>query len=65
MKSLGINDTFAGLVIVAIAGNAIENLVGIQLAIRNQPDYAVSVIMNSSLQIALGLFPVLAILSFF
>jgi hypothetical protein len=56
---------FAGLVIVAIAGNAIENFVGIQLAYRNQPDYAVSVIMNSSLQIALGLFPLLVLLSFF
>jgi Ca2+:H+ antiporter len=65
MKTLGINDTFAGLVIVAIAGNAIENFVGIQLAYRNQPDYAVSVIMNSSLQIALGLFPLLVLLSFF
>lgn len=65
MKSLGINDIFAGLVIVAIAGNAIENLVGIQLAIRNQTDYAVSVIMNSSLQIAIGLFPLLVLLSFF
>jgi len=65
MKSLGINQTFAGLVIVAIAGNAIENLVGIQLAIRNQSDYAVSVILNSSLQIALCLFPVLVLLSYF
>ena len=65
MQTLGINDTFAGLVIVAIAGNAIENLVGIQLAYRNQSDYAVSVILNSSLQIALGLFPLLVLLSFF
>jgi Ca2+:H+ antiporter len=64
MKTLGINETFAGLVIVAIAGNAIENLVGIQLAYRNQADYAVSVILNSSLQIALGLFPLLVLLSF-
>jgi Ca2+:H+ antiporter len=64
MKSLGINETFAGLVIVAIAGNAIENLIGIQLAYRNQSDYAVSVILNSSLQIALGLFPILVLLSF-
>ena len=64
MHSLGINDTFAGLVIVAVAGNAIENLVGIQLALRNQTDYAVSVIMNSSLQIALGLFPLLVLLSY-
>ena len=65
MKTLGINEVFAGLVIVAIAGNAIENLVGIQLAIKNKSDYAVSVILTSSLQIALGLFPLLVILSFF
>ena len=64
MASLGISEAFAGLVIVAIAGNAIENLVGIQLAWKNQADYAVSVIMNSSLQIAVGLFPVLLLLSF-
>ncbi|MEZ5422810.1 MAG: calcium/proton exchanger [Pyrinomonadaceae bacterium] len=65
MESVGISPAFAGLVVVAIAGNAIENLVGVQLAWRNQTDYAVSVILNSSLQIALGLFPVLVLLSFF
>ena len=64
MKTLGISEAFAGLVVVAVAGNAIENLIGIQLAWRNQTDYAVSVILNSSLQIALGLFPVLVLLSF-
>lgn len=64
MKTLGINETFAGLVIVAIAGNAIENLIGIQLAYRNKADYSVSVILNSSLQIAIGLFPMLVLLSF-
>lgn len=65
MAALNISEGFAGLVIVAIAGNAIENLVGIQLAWRNQADYAVSVILNSSLQIALGLFPILLLMSFF
>jgi Ca2+:H+ antiporter len=64
MATLGISEAFTGLVIVAVAGNAIENLVGIQLAWRDQADYAVSVIMNSSLQIALGLFPILLLLSF-
>ena len=64
MASLGISEAFAGLVVVAIAGNAIENLVGIQLAWKNQADYAVSVILNSSLQIALGLFPILVLLSY-
>ena len=64
MASLGVSETFAGLVVVAIAGNAIENLIGVQLAWRNQTDYAVSVILNSSLQIALGLFPILVLLSY-
>ncbi|MBA2494631.1 MAG: calcium/proton exchanger [Acidobacteria bacterium] len=64
MAALSLSETFTGLVIVAIAGNAIENLVGIQLAWRNQADYAVSVILNSSLQIALGLIPILVLLSF-
>src|SRR5438034_2514897 len=64
MATLGISEAFAGLVIVAVAGNAIENLIGIQLAWRNQADYAISVILNSSLQIALGLFPILLLLSF-
>ncbi|MBA4184592.1 MAG: hypothetical protein H0X49_11355 [Acidobacteria bacterium] len=64
MKTFGLSETFTGLVIVAIAGNSIENLVGIQFAWRNQADYAVSIIMNSSLQVALGLIPVLVLLSF-
>ncbi len=64
MKTLNLSETFAGLVVVAIAGNAIENVIGIQLAWRNQTDYAVSVILNSSLQVALGLTPILVLLSF-
>lgn len=63
--SLGISQAFAGLVVVAIAGNAVENVVGIQLAIKNKSDYALSVILNSSLQVALALTPILVLLSFF
>ena len=64
-ETLGLSQAFTGLVVVAIAGNAVENVVGIQLAARNKADYAVSVILNSSLQVALGLAPVLVLLSFF
>lgn len=63
--AMGISEAFSGLVVVAIAGNAIENVVGIQLAIKNKADYAISVIVNSSLQIALVLVPVLVFASFF
>ena len=64
IKILNLSETFTGLVVVAIAGNAVENVVGIQLAAANKPDYAVSVILNSSLQIALALTPALVLLSF-
>jgi Ca2+:H+ antiporter len=63
IEVLHISPAFAGLVIVAIAGNAIENVVGIQLAARNQAEYAMSVIVNSPLQVALVLAPALVLLS--
>ncbi len=61
--ALHLSQTFAGLVIVAIAGNAVENVVGIQLAAKNRPDYALSVILQSPLQIVLVLAPVLVLLA--
>ncbi len=64
IQTLGLSNAFTGLVIVAIAGNAVENVVGVQFAARNLPDYSISVILNSSLQVALGLVPVLVLLSF-
>lgn len=63
MDSLSVNQTFAGLVVVAIAGNAIENVVGVQLAAKNQSAYAFSVILNSPVQIALVLAPALVLIS--
>jgi Ca2+:H+ antiporter len=63
IDTLGISEDFAGLVIVAIAGNAVENVVGLQLARRNQPDFAIAVIVSSSLQVALALTPVLVFAS--
>jgi len=64
-EALGMSQAFAGLVVVAIAGNAVENVVGVQLAARNQPDFAISVIVNSAIQVALLLTPVLVFASLF
>ena len=64
-ESLGMSQAFAGLVVVAIAGNAVENVVGVQLAARNRPDFAISVIINSALQVALLLTPLLVFASLF
>ncbi len=61
--ALHISQAFAGIVVVAIAGNAVENVAGIRLAWRNRPDYAMSVVLNSSLLIALVVIPLLVLVS--
>ncbi|MEA2609917.1 MAG: Ca2+:H+ antiporter [Chloroflexota bacterium] len=63
MASLGLSEAFVGLVVVAIAGNAVENLVGIRAALANKPDLATSLILNSSLQVAIALTPALVLIS--
>jgi Ca2+:H+ antiporter len=61
---LNISQAFAGLVIVAIAGNAAENTAGIVLAYKRRSDLAISVVKNSVAQIAAFLFPLLVLVSF-
>jgi Ca2+:H+ antiporter len=65
VRSLGISKPFTGLVIVAIAGNAVENVVGVSLAAKGQADLAISVVKNSVAQIAVFVFPALVLLSLF
>jgi Ca2+:H+ antiporter len=64
IHQLGISQAFAGLVIVAIAGNAVENAAGLVLAWKGRSDLAISVVKNSVAQIAAFLFPVLVLISF-
>jgi len=64
IETLGISQAFAGLVIVAIAGNAVENVVGIVLAHKGDADLAISVVKNSVAQVAVFLFPLLVLVSF-
>jgi Ca2+:H+ antiporter len=63
VEKLGISKAFTGLVIVAIAGNAVENVVAVQLARKGKSDLALSVVKNSVAQIACFLFPVLVLVS--
>ncbi len=65
MATLGVSEAFVGLVVVAIAGNAVEHAVGIQAALRNRTDLAISLIQNSSLQVAIALTPILVLASLF
>jgi Ca2+:H+ antiporter len=64
ISQLHLSQAFAGLVIVAIAGNAVENAAGIALAWKGRSDLAISVVKNSVAQIAAFLFPLLVLISF-
>jgi Ca2+:H+ antiporter len=63
IAELNISQAFAGLVIVAIAGNAVEHVVGLVLAYKGRSDLAISVVKNSVAQIAAFLFPLLVLIS--
>jgi Ca2+:H+ antiporter len=63
IHQIGLSQAFAGLVIVAIAGNAVENVVGIVLAAKGKADLAISVVKNSVAQIAAFLYPLLVLVS--
>ena len=63
IDQLGLSPQFAGLVIVAIAGNAVEHAVGVVLAAKGQADLAISVVKNSISQVAAFLAPALVLVS--
>jgi Ca2+:H+ antiporter len=65
ISDLGISAVFLGLVIVPIVGNIAENIVGIKIAYENKMDFSMVVSLGSSLQVALGVAPLLVFISLF
>jgi Ca2+:H+ antiporter len=63
-KSWGINEVFLGFIVLAIVGNAAEHSTAVMLAMRGQMDTALNISMQSSVQIALFVTPVLVFLSY-
>jgi Ca2+:H+ antiporter len=63
-KSWGLNEVFLGFVVLAIVGNAAEHSTAVLLALRNDMDTALNISMQSSVQIALFVTPVLVFLSY-
>jgi Ca2+:H+ antiporter len=63
IHTLHISQEFAGLVIVAIAGNAVEHAVGVVLAYKGHAELAIAVVKNSVGQIAAFLYPLLVLVS--
>ena len=63
IHQLHISQAFAGLVIVAIAGNAVENVTAVVLAVKGRSDLAIAVVKNSVAQIAALVYPALVLIS--
>jgi Ca2+:H+ antiporter len=61
MSTLGISEAFAGLIIVALASNVVEGISGIKLAARNQQSYALQIILQSPVQVAMIVAPLIAL----
>jgi Ca2+:H+ antiporter len=63
-RAWGMNELFIGFVVLAIVGNAAEHSTAVVLAMRNQMDTAMNIAMQSSVQIALLVTPVLVFISY-
>ncbi len=59
----GVSELFLGIVLVPIIGNVAENLVAVEMALRDEMDLSVEVAVASSLQIALLVAPLLVFVS--
>ena len=55
----GISEAFIGLIILPIAGNAVEHLTAVYVAVRNKMDLAIAVALGSSIQISLFVIPII------
>ncbi|MEO8036152.1 MAG: calcium/proton exchanger [Acidobacteriota bacterium] len=63
-RAWGMNEVFLGFVVLAIVGNAAEHSTAVVLAMKGQMDTALNISMQSSVQIALFVTPLLVFLSY-
>jgi Ca2+:H+ antiporter len=63
-RAWGMNEIFLGFVVLAIVGNAAEHSTAVVLAYRDQMDTALNISMQSSVQIALFVTPLLVFVSY-
>ena len=62
--TFGLTETFVGIIVVAIIGNAAEHSTAILMALKNKMDLSVGIAIGSSLQIALFVAPLLLFVSY-
>jgi Ca2+:H+ antiporter len=63
VHQLGVSEFFLGIILIPIIGNLAEHLVALQLARKNQMDFAIAVSLGSATQVALFAAPLLVFLS--
>lgn len=63
VKTFGFTETFVGVIVIAVVGNAAEHSTAIIMAMKNKMDLAFNIAFESSKQIALFVAPVLVLLS--
>ena len=62
IDTFGLSAFFVGVVIIPTIGNLAEHLVAVQLAAKNQMEFAMAVTFGSSLQVALFVAPLLVLI---
>ena len=62
--ALGMSDLFVGVIVIAIVGNAAEHATAVAMALENRMELALGIAVSSSIQVALFVAPVLALLSY-
>ncbi|MGE3277085.1 MAG: calcium/proton exchanger [Vicinamibacterales bacterium] len=63
-RALGTSELFAGVIVVALAGNAAEHYSAVTLALADRMDASIAIAVGSSAQIAMFVAPVLVFLSY-
>ncbi len=64
-STLGWTDLFVGVILIALIGNAAENMAAVSVAMKNKMNLSMSIAMGSSTQIALFVAPVLVFVGYF
>jgi len=62
VQGSGISETFVGLILLPIVGNAAEHVTAVTVAIKDKMDLAIGVAVGSSMQIALLLTPLMVLI---
>ncbi len=63
VETLGWSQLFIGVIVVAIIGNAAENLSAVTVAMKNRMDLSLQIAIGSATQVALVVAPVLVLVS--